>query len=555
MALQVTDISGLNPLTIKHYQDATTGKYYAIGPGGTNSAFRSSFTQKQIDNALATWKARGEVIPVLNGPGELLSAWSVSKTAARKAENAQVAADEAAYAQRQAQRASGQTSSPPDTQTNTQTGTGSSGAIDYTLHPGETIDQYNARIAAARGETQTAQQPQQQQGAIDYTLHQGETVDQYNARIASARSGTQTSGTQTPSVQTPMSGYTGPSIVDYLDSIGQASDFGTRATLAKQYGIQNYTGTAEQNTQLLNTLRSRNPQTPAPQNAAPIGTSAPATGNYISTQTPQPVDIQDVFKQYGVNLDLQGFMSNPVASFEDTYDRLYKNLGIADLKSEASRLLEQATKYDEELADKITEINDDPWLTEGVRVARIRKEQERYDLKKAGVTNTLALYDKTIDSLTDQARFLVQGAYNQYNADRSFTTDMIGFIYDRVDKANQAQIDLAKAQNPKPDTQIVTAGGRTLLIDKNTGATISDLGFSGSKDVSGGTGGGTGGGSNAPTFDQFVQAANAAQGAQFGLPTSGISWFTTEEMKQLQDLYNQTYGSGSKSSPVEFNSL
>lgn len=44
------------------------------------------------------------------------------------------------------------------------------------------------------------------------------------------------------------------SIVDYLNKSGQASDYNSRAKLAQQQGISNYTGTAEQNTQLLGSL-------------------------------------------------------------------------------------------------------------------------------------------------------------------------------------------------------------------------------------------------------------------------------------------------------------
>lgn len=52
------------------------------------------------------------------------------------------------------------------------------------------------------------------------------------------------------------------SIVDYLKSIGMPSDFASRAKLAQQYGITDYRGTAEQNIQLLNLLRSgQQPQT------------------------------------------------------------------------------------------------------------------------------------------------------------------------------------------------------------------------------------------------------------------------------------------------------
>lgn len=51
--------------------------------------------------------------------------------------------------------------------------------------------------------------------------------------------------------------YTGGSIVDYLGSTGKDSSFGSRQKLYQQAGLQmgNYTGSAQQNTALLNALR------------------------------------------------------------------------------------------------------------------------------------------------------------------------------------------------------------------------------------------------------------------------------------------------------------
>ena len=82
----------------------------------------------------------------------------------------------------------------------------------------------------------------------------------------------------TPSTTVPssaiQSSYTGSSIVDYLNLTGQPSDFSSRAKLAQQYGIPNYTGTAAQNTQLLNLLRS---------GSTPSGTSAgTSAGGYYT---------------------------------------------------------------------------------------------------------------------------------------------------------------------------------------------------------------------------------------------------------------------------------
>ena len=57
---------------------------------------------------------------------------------------------------------------------------------------------------------------------------------------------------------------TTPSIVDFLGSVGQPNDFASRSALAQKANIANYTGTASQNTALLNMLRGKTPPTPAP---------------------------------------------------------------------------------------------------------------------------------------------------------------------------------------------------------------------------------------------------------------------------------------------------
>lgn len=89
-----------------------------------------------------------------------------------------------------------------------------------------------------------------------------------------------------------MATYTGNSIVDYLGSIGQASDFGSRTNLAKKYNIANYSGTAEQNTNLLNSLRGT-PANPSgtgmtsvkPITASSSALSSPAAQSYLNNQS------------------------------------------------------------------------------------------------------------------------------------------------------------------------------------------------------------------------------------------------------------------------------
>lgn len=82
------------------------------------------------------------------------------------------------------------------------------------------------------------------------------TADQNEKLLASVKK----NGIKPKKVETKTatSSYKGDSIVDYLNSIKVDSSPGNRKKLAAQYGIKNYTGTASQNTALLNAMRKKN---------------------------------------------------------------------------------------------------------------------------------------------------------------------------------------------------------------------------------------------------------------------------------------------------------
>ena len=71
-----------------------------------------------------------------------------------------------------------------------------------------------------------------------------------------------------PKKQASNGTYTGGSIVDYLNSKKINSNFANRKKLAREYlGISNYSGTAKQNTDLLNAMRKGKPVKIAPAQA------------------------------------------------------------------------------------------------------------------------------------------------------------------------------------------------------------------------------------------------------------------------------------------------
>jgi hypothetical protein len=99
-----------------------------------------------------------------------------------------------------------------------------------------------------------------------------------------------------PGSDTYAKDYTGVSIVEFLEKSGKPSDMEARRKLAVEKGIVTkpgeYTGTAEQNTKLLNTLRGS-------ASTAPVASSTPYTSKYMGTPkpatpkpaTPKPTDL------------------------------------------------------------------------------------------------------------------------------------------------------------------------------------------------------------------------------------------------------------------------
>lgn len=130
-----------------------------------------------------------------------------------------------------------------------------------------------------------------------------------------------------------------------------------------------------------------------------------AYGNYIPSQggdrgadgaiTPQPQAPQtptDFIKTYTDNLKAQG-----TSSIKEQFDKTVKE--YADLQNE--------------LNGEIAKINDDAWLTEGIRVKRIKSLQEKYEGKLEILTNKQKIFNSLYQQAIAEAKFLTTGEIAQ----------------------------------------------------------------------------------------------------------------------------------------------
>lgn len=162
---------------------------------------------------------------------------------------------------------------------------------------------------------------------------------------------------------------TNPSIVDYLDSTKQDSSFAARTKLAADNGISNYTGTAEQNTSLLDTLRKNSaPVSTTPTDPLTKPNTGPITSSQLETATsmPDPVSLaSDSQSTPSFSDQVSGVAKTVLTGNQVAIDNLRKEQEdlIAKQKADAQAKIDGVTndlntiKNSTQLSDKLDEIN------------------------------------------------------------------------------------------------------------------------------------------------------------------------------------------------------
>lgn len=154
------------------------------------------------------------------------------------------------------------------------------------------------------------------------------------------------------------------SVVDLLNTAGQDSSFASRQQLAQQFGIQNYTGTAAQNTDLSQKyLDAYNAKkgTQVPQNG---GDARSALNESLSTTTDAGSPTQSFYDAYGSMAPVEAslysqinqILSSPATtqSFSDQYQQLVQAQGIPALQTQLMNVNNIMNGTEDDIRSEIT---------------------------------------------------------------------------------------------------------------------------------------------------------------------------------------------------------
>lgn len=234
----------------------------------------------------------------------------------------------------------------------------------------------------------------------------------------------------------------------------------------------------------------------AAQSAYPVG--AGDTGNSSAgglTGTDQaPGQEEDEFSMLAriakekFGLDLPDPNKSPISRFSEMYSQLYKDMGLDSVKTQMESINKEYADVQNELNDKIQDIRDNPWFSEGIRIKREESMNERYEGRLNNLTNKLKLYQSVYESGREDARFAAQQGLALYQDQQALAQDMFFKAIDIAESRAKAAGDGLKPTSEMQEYlfALEQGYGGSFLDYKKVLANFKD------KEASGAGGGGSG---------------------------------------------------------------
>ena len=282
---------------------------------------------------------------------------------------------------------------------------------------------------------------------------------------------------------------TNVSIVDYLNSTGQASDFNTRAGLASKNGISGYIGTAEQNLSLLGLLKGGAPVVPKPEVTIPPANttdantsinSGQATDFKTASKTAEPAtrtsaqNYADVYNSITSTLTKDLPTKPSATSMVDTYKAMRSDTAVTTLESSLADLNKQARDI-----AALNQVQMDAETGKPVAMnvieGRMTEEQKQNQQKLTSINNS-------IKTITDQ----LTTKYNVIDNLMKYTGEDYANSVDAYDKQFTQNLNILNTvkgmvDTQKTDTERIADDARAnaqIIINTmaNTGTTYDKLG-------------------------------------------------------------------------------
>lgn len=116
----------------------------------------------------------------------------------------------------------------------------------------------------------------------------------------------------------------------------------------------------------------------------------------------------------GTEFNADGTPKGPTDFLSD-YKNTIKELGLNDIKAEFEKTKKEYIDLQNKKNEEIADINDNPWLSEGIRVKEVQKINDKYELKENTLSNLQKTYEAMYEEGLAQAKFIATGLQEDRN--------------------------------------------------------------------------------------------------------------------------------------------
>jgi len=118
-----------------------------------------------------------------------------------------------------------------------------------------------------------------------------------------------------------------------------------------------------------------------------------------------------------------------VGQVASVYDQVYDRIGISSLKEQIEKFNKQLLDLRNEKTDKASDINNNPWYTEGKRVGELRRLDEKYEQREANLLGYLQLAEGLLNTGLNQANAMISDVMQLQSQNRKYEQDVVDGRY------------------------------------------------------------------------------------------------------------------------------
>lgn len=184
----------------------------------------------------------------------------------------------------------------------------------------------------------------------------------------------------------------------------------------------------------------------------------------VQQPTPQEQAFTTLLSQFGKGIQefQTSFKTNPITSVKTLMTDIFNQTKVPAISDKIGFITKEIEELENKRDEELENVNENPWIVEGIRRERTNKIQDKYDKKINARVNRLRLYEGVMDDARQQAQFAASLAFQVSGQQQQLQQNQLKTLLDQAEALTKAQLESRKGFE-------LGAGETRFEFDKITG--------------------------------------------------------------------------------------